>query len=74
MLNLAFSSMLCCCDCPQFNKSGIRCIYLDEVSAFPDIICSCSRQATCKIAGRNINVALIQNLVLGCNMHCPGQV
>ncbi|XP_044332565.1 uncharacterized protein [Triticum aestivum] len=30
--------------------------------------------ATCKIAGRNINVALIQNLVLGCNTHCPGQI
>ncbi|XP_020175284.1 uncharacterized protein [Aegilops tauschii subsp. strangulata] len=30
-------------------------------------------KAACKIAGRNINVALIQNLVLGCNTHCPGQ-
>uniref|UniRef100_A0A8R7QAZ7 Uncharacterized protein n=1 Tax=Triticum urartu TaxID=4572 RepID=A0A8R7QAZ7_TRIUA len=30
--------------------------------------------AACKIAGRSINVALIQNLVLGCNTHCPRQV
>ncbi|KQK13004.1 uncharacterized protein LOC100839346 isoform X2 [Brachypodium distachyon] len=30
-------------------------------------------KAACKIAGRNINVAVIQNLVLGCNTHCPGQ-
>lgn len=31
-------------------------------------------QAACKIAGRNINVAVIQSMVLGCNTHCPGQV
>uniref|UniRef100_A0ACD6A9N2 Uncharacterized protein n=1 Tax=Avena sativa TaxID=4498 RepID=A0ACD6A9N2_AVESA len=30
-------------------------------------------KAACKIAGRNINVAVIQSLVLGCNTHCPGQ-
>ncbi|CAN6309181.1 unnamed protein product [Urochloa humidicola] len=30
-------------------------------------------KAACKIAGRNINVAVIQSIVLGCNTHCPGQ-
>ncbi|KAL6636856.1 hypothetical protein ACP70R_024428 [Stipagrostis hirtigluma subsp. patula] len=30
-------------------------------------------KAACKIAGRNINVAVIQSMVLGCNTHCPGQ-
>ncbi|XP_062214449.1 uncharacterized protein LOC133915342 [Phragmites australis] len=30
-------------------------------------------KAFCKIAGRNINVAVIQSMVLGCNTHCPGQ-
>ncbi|CAM0876451.1 unnamed protein product [Alopecurus aequalis] len=30
-------------------------------------------KAACKIAGRNINVAVIQSLILGCNTHCPGQ-
>ncbi|CAN6322472.1 unnamed protein product [Urochloa humidicola] len=30
-------------------------------------------KASCKIAGRNINVAVIQSIVLGCNTHCPGQ-
>ncbi|GJM96756.1 hypothetical protein PR202_ga13619 [Eleusine coracana subsp. coracana] len=30
-------------------------------------------KAGCKIAGRNINVAVIQSMVLGCNTHCPGQ-
>ncbi|KAF8757493.1 hypothetical protein HU200_010838 [Digitaria exilis] len=29
--------------------------------------------AACKIAGRNINVAVIQSMILGCNTHCPGQ-
>jgi hypothetical protein len=33
-----------------------------------------SPQAACKIAGRNINVAVIQSMVLGCHTHCPGQV
>ncbi|XP_066331081.1 uncharacterized protein [Miscanthus floridulus] len=30
-------------------------------------------KAACKIAGRNINAAVIQSIVLGCNTHCPGQ-
>ncbi|WVZ60699.1 hypothetical protein U9M48_010685 [Paspalum notatum var. saurae] len=30
-------------------------------------------KAACKIAGRNINVAVIQSIILGCNTHCPGQ-
>uniref|UniRef100_J3LT75 DUF547 domain-containing protein n=1 Tax=Oryza brachyantha TaxID=4533 RepID=J3LT75_ORYBR len=30
-------------------------------------------KASCKIAGRSINVAVIQSMVLGCNTHCPGQ-
>ncbi|KAF8709900.1 hypothetical protein HU200_029614 [Digitaria exilis] len=30
-------------------------------------------KAACKIAGRNINVAVIQSMILGCNTHCPGQ-
>ncbi|XP_039828398.1 uncharacterized protein LOC120689967 isoform X5 [Panicum virgatum] len=30
-------------------------------------------KAACKIAGRNINIAVIQSMVLGCNTHCPGQ-
>ncbi|RLN42108.1 uncharacterized protein C2845_PM01G26970 [Panicum miliaceum] len=30
-------------------------------------------KAACKIAGRNINVAIIQSMVLGCNTHCSGQ-
>uniref|UniRef100_A0A0E0LGL5 DUF547 domain-containing protein n=1 Tax=Oryza punctata TaxID=4537 RepID=A0A0E0LGL5_ORYPU len=31
-------------------------------------------KAECKIAGRTINAAVIQGLVLGCSTHCPGQV
>ncbi|EMS57886.1 hypothetical protein TRIUR3_21471 [Triticum urartu] len=31
-------------------------------------------KAECKIAGRSINAAAIQGLVLGCSTHCPGQV
>uniref|UniRef100_A0A0D9WV34 DUF547 domain-containing protein n=1 Tax=Leersia perrieri TaxID=77586 RepID=A0A0D9WV34_9ORYZ len=30
-------------------------------------------KAECKIAGRTINAAVIQGLVLGCSTHCPGQ-
>ncbi|KAL5210790.1 hypothetical protein ABZP36_006413 [Zizania latifolia] len=30
-------------------------------------------KAACKIAGRSINVSVIQSMVLGCNTHCPGQ-
>ncbi|VAH46441.1 uncharacterized protein LOC119363859 isoform X1 [Triticum dicoccoides] len=30
-------------------------------------------KAECKIAGRSINAAAIQGLVLGCSTHCPGQ-
>ncbi|PWZ23089.1 hypothetical protein Zm00014a_035103 [Zea mays] len=30
-------------------------------------------KAACKIAGRSINAAVIQSVVLGCNTHCPGQ-
>jgi hypothetical protein len=33
-----------------------------------------SLQAECKIAGRTINAAVIQGLVLGCSTHCPGHV
>ena len=32
------------------------------------------RQAECRIAGRSINAAAIQGLVLGCSTHSPGQV
>jgi len=45
----------------------------DQVSPFPDMFLLAA-QAACKIAGRNINVAVIQSMVLGCNTHCPGQV
>ncbi|KAL6880420.1 hypothetical protein ACP4OV_011985 [Aristida adscensionis] len=31
-------------------------------------------KAECKIAGRTINAAVIQGLVLGCSTHCPGHV
>ncbi|KAF0888335.1 hypothetical protein E2562_014165 [Oryza meyeriana var. granulata] len=31
-------------------------------------------KASCKIAGRSINITVIQSMVLGCNTHCPGQV
>ncbi|KAF0888332.1 hypothetical protein E2562_014165 [Oryza meyeriana var. granulata] len=30
-------------------------------------------KASCKIAGRSINITVIQSMVLGCNTHCPGQ-
>ncbi|XP_008643860.1 ternary complex factor MIP1 isoform X3 [Zea mays] len=30
-------------------------------------------KAACKIAGRSINAAVIQSVVLGCTTHCPGQ-
>ncbi|CAM0905253.1 unnamed protein product [Alopecurus aequalis] len=30
-------------------------------------------KAECRIAGRTINAAAIQGLVLGCSTHCPGQ-
>ncbi|XBJ08506.1 hypothetical protein VPH35_013795 [Triticum aestivum] len=105
MLNLAFSSMLCCCDCSQFNNfncSGIfkyaQCISVSSssvlyVSAMESTKCSCNKMYLFRrsirfpshnmfmfttgrpqIAACNIDVALIQNLVLGCNTHCPGQV
>ena len=104
MLNLAFSSMMCCCDCSQFNNfnsSGIfkyaQCISVSSsvlyVSATESTKCSYNKMylfrrsihfpwhnmfvfktVRLQIAGRNINVALIQNLVLGCNTHCPRHV
>ncbi|XP_037430208.1 uncharacterized protein LOC119295868 isoform X3 [Triticum dicoccoides] len=49
------------------GRRGARSSNLTEMAA-P------SSQGRLQIAGRNINVALIQNLVLGCNTHCPGQI